>query len=74
MRRSSQIWQIAGSLLVALAIAAAAIWVVTDHFGPTSAAKLEALEDREDARADAREEAQKNREDAIEERRKDVEG
>jgi hypothetical protein len=68
MRRSSEFTQIAGSLLVALAIAAIAIWVVTEHFGPTSVAKLEAQEERVDQRLDAREDAQKAREDAREER------
>jgi hypothetical protein len=68
MRRPSQVAQIAGSLLVALAIAAIAIWVVTDHFGPTSVAKLEAQEERIDQRIDAREELRKDREDAREER------
>ena len=67
MRRPSQAAQIAGALLVGLAIAAIAIVVVTAHFGPTSTAALEAREDRIDARIDAREEAQKNREDAIKE-------
>lgn len=68
MRRRSQVAQIAGSLLVALAIAAIAIWVVTDHFGPTSVAKLEAQEERLDQRQDAREEAREAREEAGEER------
>lgn len=68
MNRRTEVMQIAGSLLVALAIAAVAIWVVTDHFGPTSVAKLEAQEERIDARIDAREELRKDREDAREER------
>jgi len=68
MRPPSQAAQIAGSLLVALAIAAVAIWIVTDHFGPTSTAKLEAREERLDQRIDAREELHKDREDAREER------
>jgi hypothetical protein len=72
MRRSSQTVQIAGSLLVALAIAAVAIWVVTERFGPTSVAKLEAQEERIDARADAREEARKDREGAIEGRQEEA--
>jgi hypothetical protein len=37
MRPSFQIVQILGSILVALAIAAIAIAVVTAHFGPTPA-------------------------------------
>lgn len=74
MRRPpSQLAQIAGSLLVALVIAAVAVVVVTAHFGPTSTAKLEAQEERIDTRVDAREEAQKAREDAAEERRKEAE-
>ncbi|HWC09086.1 MAG TPA: hypothetical protein VG458_08540 [Solirubrobacterales bacterium] len=65
MRGSSQVAQIAGSLLVALMIAAIAIWAVTEHFGPTSVAKLEAQEER----IDSREDAAKAREEAAEERR-----
>lgn len=65
--------QIVGALLVALAIAAVAVVVVTAHFGPTSTAALEAQEERIDARIDAREEAAKQREDAIEERQKEAE-
>lgn len=68
MSRRTELLQIAGSLLAALAIAAVAIWAVTDHFGPTSVAKLEAQEDRIDARLDAREDLRKEREDAREER------
>jgi hypothetical protein len=66
--RRTEVVQIAGALLVALAIAAAAIWVVTDHFGPTAVAELEAREDRIDQRIDAREDAQKAREEAREKR------
>lgn len=68
MRRPPQSLQMLGSLLVALAIAAVAIAVVTAHFGPTSTAKLEAHEDVVKARADAREERAKRREEAREER------
>lgn len=64
----AEVKQIAGSLLAALAIAAVAIWVVTEHFGPTSVAKLEAQEERIDQRIDAREDLRKDREDAREER------
>lgn len=64
----AEIKQITASLLVALALAAIAIWVVTEHFGPTSVAKLEAQEERIDQRIDAREDAQKAREEAREER------
>jgi hypothetical protein len=68
MNRRTELMQIAGSLLVALAIAAVAIWAVTDHFGPTSVAKLEAQEERIDQRLDAREELRRDREDAREDR------
>jgi hypothetical protein len=64
MRRPPQL-QIAGSVLVALAIAAIAIAVVTAHFGPTSSAELEVREER----IELREEAAEEREDALEERR-----
>ena len=64
----SQMTQIVGSLLVALAIAAVAVAVVTANFGPTSHAELEAREDRIDARLDAREE----RREAAEERREEA--
>jgi hypothetical protein len=67
MRPPSQMTQIVGSILVALAIAAVAVAVVTAHFGPTSTAKLEAREDAIDARIDAREE----RREAAEERREE---
>ncbi|HWJ43526.1 MAG TPA: hypothetical protein VNR67_08840 [Solirubrobacterales bacterium] len=69
MSRRAQVAQIAGSLLVALAIAAVAIAVVTAHFGPTSTARLEAREDAIDARIDAREE----RREAAEDRREEAE-
>jgi len=67
MRPPSQMTQIIGSTLVALAIAAVAIVVVTAHFGPTSTAKLEAREDAIDARIDAREERAEARKDRREE-------
>jgi hypothetical protein len=70
MRPPSQAVQILGSILVALAIAAIAIAVVTAHFGSTSSAALEAREERIDQRIDAREERLKQRQDAAEERRK----
>jgi hypothetical protein len=68
MRPPSQGVQIAGSLLVALAIAAIAIAVVTAHFGPTASAELEAREERVEQRLEAREE----RREAAEERREDA--
>ncbi len=64
MSRRAELAQIAGSLLAALAIAAIAIWAVTEHFGPTSVAELDAREDRIDMRLDAREEEREAREDA----------
>lgn len=67
-RRPPALAQIAGSILVALAIAAIAVAVVTAKFGSTPVAELEAREERIDARLDAREERQKAREDAREER------
>lgn len=67
MSRRAELRQIAGSLLVALAIAALAIWAVTEHFGPTSAAELEVQEQR----IDAREDAAKERREAAEERREE---
>jgi hypothetical protein len=66
MKRPPQPLQILGSLLVALAIAAVAVAVVTAHFGPTSTAKLEAREDIVKQRTEAREEAREAREDARE--------
>lgn len=68
MRPLSQGVQIAGSLLVALAIAAVAIAVVTAHFGPTASAELEAREERVEQRLEAREE----RAELREERREDA--
>lgn len=69
MRRPPQALQMLGSLLVALAIAAIAIAVVTAHFGPTSSAELEAREEIAKQRAEAREEAAERRAEAREERR-----
>ncbi|HYH53069.1 MAG TPA: hypothetical protein VD761_02980 [Solirubrobacterales bacterium] len=68
MRIPSQGVQILLSILVALVITAAAIAVVTAHFGPTSHAELEVQEERIDTRADAREE----RREAAEERREEA--
>ena len=59
--------QLLGSLLVALAIVAIAIVVVTARFGPTSAAELDAQEERRDQRLDRLEERREQREDAREE-------
>jgi len=68
MRRPPQTIQILGSVLVALAIVAVAIAVVTAHFGPTSTAELEAREDVVKERVEQREERREAREEAREER------
>ena len=70
MRRPPQSLQMLGSLLVALAIAAVAIAVVTAHFGPTSNARLEAREDAVEERLKLREDVVEEREKAREDRRK----
>jgi hypothetical protein len=67
MRRPPQAVQVLGSVLVALAIVALAIAVVTAHFGPTATAELEAREDIAKERAEQREEAREAREEAREE-------
>ena len=67
MRPPSQGVQIAGSLLVALAIAAIAIAFVTAHFGPTASAELGAREERVEQRLEAREERAEQREERREE-------
>lgn len=68
MRRPPQALQVLGSVLVALAIAAVAIAVVTAHFGPTATAELEAREDIVKERTERREEAREARNEAREER------
>jgi hypothetical protein len=62
----SRITQIVGSLLVALAIAAVAVAVVTAHFGPTSHAELEVREERIEQKEEAREAREERREEAEE--------
>ena len=54
--------QLIGSFLVAAAIVAIAIVVVTAQFGPTSAAEQESLEERQEQREELREERQELRE------------
>jgi type II secretory pathway pseudopilin PulG len=56
MERRSHTRQMIGSLLVALAIVALAIAVVTARFGPTSAAEREVQEERIEQREELREE------------------
>jgi hypothetical protein len=60
---SSQTRQLIGSLLVALAIVAATIALVTAKFGPTSAAELDAREERLEERQELREERLEQRQD-----------
>lgn len=62
----SQMTQIVGSLLVALAIAAVAVAVVTAHFGPTSHAELEVQEERIEQREERAEAREERREEAAE--------
>jgi hypothetical protein len=57
--------QLVGSLLVALTIVVVVIIAVTARIGPTSAAELDALQEREKQRTERLEE----RLDALEERR-----
>ena len=60
--------QVLGSLLVALAIVAVVIGVVTARLGPTSVAELEAREEVRDARLDTVEERRELRAARREER------
>jgi hypothetical protein len=60
--------QMIGSLLVALAIVAVAVIAVTAKLGPTSAAELEAREERLKQRQELREERLEQREDQRDER------
>jgi len=57
--------QMLGSLLVAAAIVAVVIIVVTGKLGPTSIAEIEAEEDRIEAREDARDDRLEAREDRL---------
>jgi hypothetical protein len=61
--------QLLGSLLAAVIIVAVAITIVTLHFGPTSAAELEAQEERQQQRLEAEEERREAAEEAAEEAR-----
>lgn len=72
--RRAQRRQMLGSLLVALAIVAVAIAVVTARLGPTSAAELDSRERIEKERTDRLEERLKQREEQLEERRDQREG
>jgi hypothetical protein len=68
MRRPPHTVQLLGSLLVAIAIVAVAIAVVTAHFGPTSSAELEARQERQELREERREERLELREERRQER------
>jgi hypothetical protein len=68
MRRSPHAIQMLGSLLVALTIVALTILAVTAQLGPTSAAELDARDERLKQRLEAREEARERRQDLREER------
>ena len=66
---SAQNRQLIGSLLVALAIVAVAIAVVTAKFGPTSAAERELEEERLEQREELQEERLEQQEELREGRR-----
>jgi hypothetical protein len=69
MEERSHTRQMIGSLLVAVAIVAVVIVVVTAKFGETPVAELEAQEERRDARIELQEERREAREERREERR-----
>ena len=68
-RGSPQTRQMLDSLLVALAIVAIAILVVTSKLGPTSVAELETREELQEERLERQEELRERREERLEERR-----
>jgi type II secretory pathway pseudopilin PulG len=70
MEHRSHTRQMIGSLLVAVAIVALAIVVVTARFGSTSAAEREVQEERLDHREELREERREAREERREERQR----
>ena len=63
MEKRSHTRQLLGSLLVAVAIVALAIALVTAKFGATSASEREALEERQEQQEEALEERQDRLED-----------
>jgi hypothetical protein len=69
MMGHSHALQMLGSLLVASAIVAIAIAIVTSELGPTSVAELDAREERRDQRIERTEERREQRIDLREERR-----
>jgi hypothetical protein len=68
MDEGSQTRQMIGSLVVAAAVVAAVIGVVTAKLGSTPVAELEAREDRRDARIELIEERREAREERREAR------
>jgi hypothetical protein len=69
MSERAHVRQLVGSLLVAAAIVALAIVVVTAKLGPTSVAELEAREERLEMRLEQREEAREERLERLEDAR-----
>jgi hypothetical protein len=69
MSRPRHIPQVIGSLLVAAALVAITIALVTAKLGPTSVAELEAREEARDQRIDAHEERIEELQELAEERR-----
>jgi hypothetical protein len=69
MRGDSHALQMLGSLVVAAVIVATVIAIVTSEFGPTSAAELDARDERRDQRIDRAEERREQRIELREERR-----
>jgi uncharacterized membrane-anchored protein YhcB (DUF1043 family) len=67
-QKHSHTRQMIGSLLVAAAIVAIAIAVVTAQFGETSVAEQEAREERLEQREELREQRQERREELREQR------
>lgn len=65
--KTSHARQMAGSLLVALAIVAIVIIAVTAKLGPTSVAEEEARNERLEERLEQREERREQRQEALEE-------
>ena len=66
MSGRAQTLQVLGSLVVAAAIVAIAVAVVTAKFGPTSAAERELQEERIEQREELREERLEEREERLE--------
>jgi hypothetical protein len=69
MRGDSHALQMLGSLVVATAIVAIVIAIVTSELGPTSVAELEAQQERRDQRIERAEERREQRIERREERR-----